>query len=65
VYPAATSAATHGPRSVSIPITTSASAASSGTNRPVSSCSPVIPATPSGSRFFASTVPASSITSTS
>ena len=33
--------------------------------RPVSSCSCAIPATPSGSRFFASTFPAWSITSMS
>ena len=65
VYPAATSAATHGPRSVSIPITTSASPASSGRNRPISACSWVMPAAPSGTRRFASTVPASSITSMS
>ena len=39
VYPAAIRAATHGPRSVSIPITTSASSASSGTCRPMSPCS--------------------------
>src|ERR1017187_3378520 len=49
-YPAATSAATHGPRSVSIPITTS---------------TPAPPATPSGSRRAASLRPASSCTSTS
>ena len=65
VYPAATSAATHGPRSVSIPITTSASWSSSPSCCPTSSCSRAIPATPSGSRLFASTRPASSISSTS
>ena len=64
-YPAAISAATHGPRSVSIPMTTSAPSASSPRYRPISSCSCAIPATPSGSRRFASTVPASFITSTS
>jgi hypothetical protein len=72
VYPDAASAATHGPRSVSIPITTSApsgssgsSGASSGRNRPASACSCAIPAAPSGSRLAASFLPASSITSTS
>jgi hypothetical protein len=65
VYPAAISAATHGPRSVSIPITTSASSASSGTNRPISACTWVMPPPPPGSRRFASTCPASSITSMS
>ena len=57
VYPAAASAATHGPRSVSIPTTTSASPASSPRCCPISSCSWAIPATPSGSRRFASTLP--------
>ena len=68
VYPAATSAATHGPRSVSIPITTSASSLRSSGSwacRAISSCSRAIPATPSGSRFLASTRPAASISSTS
>jgi hypothetical protein len=65
VYPAAINAAAHGPRSVSIPIITSESSAPSGTNRPISSCSRVIPSAPSGSRFLASTLPASSITSMS
>src|ERR1017187_9505489 len=63
-YPAATSAATHGPRSVSIPITTSA-ASPLPRCAPISSCSPAIPATPSGSRRAASLRPASSCTSTS
>ena len=64
-YPAATSAATHGPRSVSIPATTSASSPSSPSSAPTSACSCAIPATPSGSRRFASTFPASFITSMS
>src|ERR1039457_2360104 len=64
-YPAAASAATHGPRSVSVPISTSASSVSSPRCSPISSCSRAIPATPSGSRRFASTFPASFITSTS
>ena len=64
-YPAATSAATHGPRSVSIPITTSASSPASPSCCPISSCSRAIPATPSGSRLRASTRPVASITSTS
>ena len=65
VYPAAISAANHGPRSVSIPVTTSASSASSGRNRPISACIWVIPAALPGSRRFTSTLPASSITSMS
>ena len=65
VYPAAIRAATHGPRSVSMPITTSASSASSGTCLPMRPCSWLIPAAPSGSRFLARTFPASFITSTS
>jgi hypothetical protein len=65
VYPAATSAATHRPRSVSIPTATSAPSASSPRCRPITSCSPAIPAAPSGSRLRARTFPASSITSTS
>ena len=65
VYPAATSAATHGPRSVSIPMITSASSAPSPSCSPISSCSRAIPATPSGSRLRASTRPAASISSTS
>ena len=47
--PAARSAVTHRPRSVSIPITTSASSASTPRCCPTSSCSRAIPATPSGS----------------
>src|ERR1039458_9215988 len=57
VYPAATSAATHGPRSVSVPVTTSASSASSPRYCPIRACSRAIPATPSGSRFLARTRP--------
>jgi hypothetical protein len=64
-YPAAASAATHGPWSVSIPTSTSDSSASSPSKPPASPCSWVIPAIPSGSRRLASTFPASSITSTS
>ena len=57
VYPAATSAATQGPRSVSIPTTTcpaSLSSASSPSCSPTIACSLAMPATPSGSRAFAS-----------
>ena len=51
VYPAATSAVTHGPRSVSIPTSTcSGSASSPARASAISSCSRAIPATPSGSR---------------
>jgi len=71
-YPAATKAATHGPRSVSIPTTTlpaasagSRSAQLAGTCRPRSSWNATIPTSPSGSRFFASTLPDSSWTSMS
>jgi len=65
VYPAATSAATHGPRSVSIPTSTCSAVMSSVVNPPISSCNRAIPATPSGSRAFPSRRPVSSCTSTS
>ena len=57
--PAAISAATHGPRSVSIPITTSASSASAPSRCPISFVQPGTSpaATPSGSRLRASTCP--------
>jgi hypothetical protein len=63
-YPAATSAVTHGPRSVSIPITTCpAPARSSGSaNRPINSCSRAIPSTPSDSRAAPSRRPAAAPT---
>jgi len=44
----ATSAPIHAPRSVSVPITTSASLAPSPSYSPISSCRGAIPATPSG-----------------
>ena len=68
VYPAAISAATHGPRSVSIPIATcpaSSSSASSPSCSPIIACNRAMPATPSGSLALASTRPAASINSTS
>ena len=55
--------ATHGPRSVSMPTSTSAS--SSSRCSPISACNRAIPATPSGSRALASLPPGRSITSTS
>ena len=67
VYPAAINACTHGPRSVSIPISTcpAASSTSSPSCAPIIACNRAIPATPSGSRALASLRPAASITSTS
>ena len=68
VYPAAVSAATQGPRSVSIPTATcpaSSSSASSPSCPPTIACSLAMPATPSGSRAFASRRPPASISSTS
>ena len=65
-YPAAASAATHGPRSVSIPTSTRASSGSaSPSSPPTTACSRIIPAIPSGSLALASTRPATSISSTS
>jgi hypothetical protein len=60
-YPAATSAATHGPRSVSIPIFTRAAASpgsscaqSSGIAAAINTCNRDTPSRPSGSRRCAS-----------
>jgi putative transposase len=65
-YPAAASAATHGPRSVSIPTSTCTSSGSASASCPaIMACSRAMPATPSGSRALASTRPAASISSTS
>lgn len=69
VYPAAISEATHGPRSVSIPTSTSSGGSGS---RPgsckcsaISACNRVTPASPFGKRLFARTLPCSSTSSTS
>src|SRR5918911_2545008 len=65
LYPAVINAATHGPRSVSIPISTSASSASSPSPSAIIACNRAIPATPSGNRALTNRRPAASITSTS
>ena len=71
-YPAARSAVTHGPRSVSIPTMTCPAACSgdssdqpAGACAATSACSRVMPSSPSGSRARASRRPLSSSISTS
>ncbi len=66
-YPAAASAFTQGPRSVSITTTTRAGSGSASSPRQdaTSSWNRVIPSTPSSSRRRASVFPASSCTTTS